>query len=138
MDESSIALLNINQIITQKEDSILFQYVSTGDSVFQKSDIGFWYRISTRTDKQQIIEKSVITVSYQLFSLEGDLLTEETKTVEIGKKQLPTGLEEGLKLMRKGETATFIVPWYLAYGMKGNDVVPPYISVIFSTKTDEE
>ena len=137
-DKDVAALLNINQAIINMEDSLLFQYVSTIDSVFQRSDIGLWYRISARTNNVQLSEKSIATISYQLFLLEGTLLTEEKQTVEIGKKQIPKGLEEGLKLMRKGETATLIVPWYLAYGIKGNNIVPPYTSVIFAVKIEND
>ena len=137
-DKSAETLLNINEIITNKEDSLLFQYVSTIDSVFEKSDIGFWHRISTRTDNAMLTEKSIATIAYQALSLEGTLLIDEKQTIEIGKKQIPTGLEEGLKLMRKGETGTFIVPWYLAYGMKGNETVAPYTSIVFTVKVECE
>ena len=138
VNENAAVLLNINQVIINEEDSLLSQYISTTDSVFQKSDIGFWHRISTRTNNVQLAEKSIATISYQLFLVEGTLLAEEKRTVEIGKKQIPTGLEEGLKLMRKGETATLVVPWYLAYGMQGNDIVPPYTSVIFVVKIEKD
>ena len=137
-DKDVAALLNINQAIINKEDSLLFQYVSTIDSVFQRSDIGIWHRISTQTNNVQLAEKSIATISYQLFLLDGTLLTEEKQPVEIGKKQIPKGLEEGLKLMREGEAATLIVPWHLAYGIKGNNIVPPYTSVIFVVKIEKD
>ena len=137
-DKDVAALLNINQAIINKEDSLLFQYISTTDSIFQRSEIGFWYRISNQTNNAQLTEKSTTIISYQLFLLDETLLAEEKQTVEIGKKQIPTGLEEGLKLMRKGETATLVVPWYLAYGIKGNNIVPPYTSVIFVVKIEKD
>ena len=64
-------------------------------------------------------------------SIRGKLLKTEEKQVVIGKKQLIVGLEEGLKLMNRGDSATFIIPWYLAYGMKGDgSLIPAYTSII--------
>ena len=67
----------------------------------------------------------------------GFKLKEEIKTNKLNKKELPTGLEEGLKLMRKGESARIIIPWYLAYGMQGNEEIPPYTSIIYDVSCDK-
>ena len=66
-----------------------------------------------------------------MYDLKGAELLSEKKTVRFGKKEIPTGLEDGLRLMRKGETLRLIVPWYLAYGMKGEDNIPPYTSLMY-------
>jgi FKBP-type peptidyl-prolyl cis-trans isomerase len=67
--------------------------------------------------------------------LNGKVLQVDEKNIIIGKRQVVTGLEEGLKLMHKGESATFIIPWYLGYGMKGNEpLVPPYTTLIYQIK----
>jgi len=67
--------------------------------------------------------------------INGKVIQEDEKQVIIGKKQVVTGLEEGLKLMHKGESATFIIPSYLGFGMKGNmPLVPPYTSLVYQIK----
>ncbi|MDR1585054.1 MAG: FKBP-type peptidyl-prolyl cis-trans isomerase [Prevotellaceae bacterium] len=135
VDGQAVALLGINKTIANEEDSLLLRYVSTIDSVFEKNNAGFWYRIHKRGNGEPVQEKMLVTISYQVYLLDNNIISETTyQSVEIGKKQLPTGLEEGLKLMRKGESATFIVPWYIAYGMKGKGEIPPYTSVIFEVK----
>ena len=67
--------------------------------------------------------------------LNGKLVESGEKRIVIGKKQLVVGLEEGLKLMHRGDSATFIIPWYLGYGMKGyGQMVPSYTSLVYEVK----
>lgn len=128
-------MLVMNQNLTIKEDSILKRVVLSQDKAFKRNDIGFWYRIDHVGHGSGIKDSIKCTVSYKMLSIGGKLLQSENKQVVIGKKQLVTGLEEGLKLMNKGDSATFIVPWYLAYGMKGKDAsIPAYTSIICRIK----
>jgi len=39
----------------------------------------------------------------------------------VAQEELIAGLREGLKLMKKGESATFIFPSQMAYGYYGDD-----------------
>lgn len=135
-DKDVLNLLEINQTLANKEDSLLQVYVSAIDSVFVKDDIGFWYRIYKHTSGKSIKEKDNVMVAYQLFSLEEEYLDADTVQVEIGKKQLPVALEEMVKRMKRGEEALVISPWYLAYGMKGNQTVAPYTSVLYRVLVD--
>ena len=66
----------------------------------------------------------------KLSLMDAQVVREEERSAVLGRKELLKGLEEGLKLMHKGERAMFIIPWYLAYGRKGNGAeVPPYTSI---------
>jgi len=67
--------------------------------------------------------------------LDGKKLEETVNRFVVGKKQMVVGLEEGLKLMHGGDSAAFIIPWYLGYGMKGNaPLIAPYTSIIYKIK----
>lgn len=66
----------------------------------------------------------------KIYSLEGVLLLNENQTLHIGRKETITGIEETLKLISKGCSASVILPWYLAFGSKGKEPeIPPYTSV---------
>jgi len=131
VDEKRVELLEINQELTIQEDSILKEYAEKQDADFKKNDIGFWYKIDKRIEGPYLKEKETCKFSCKMMSLKGEVLVDEVKQAVIGKKQLVIGLEEGLKLLHKGESATFIIPSYLAYGMKGNEpLIPPYTSLI--------
>jgi len=135
VDKNVTSLLAINQNLTKKEDRILKQFALQKDKAFKKSEIGFWYIINESGNKSRLKDSVSCKISCRLMSLKGRILQDNEQQIIIGKKQVVLGLEEGLKLMNKGDSATFIIPWYLAYGMKGNEPsIPPYTSIIYEIK----
>jgi FKBP-type peptidyl-prolyl cis-trans isomerase FkpA len=134
-DKNAVSLLAINQNLAKKEDSILKKFALQQNKAFKKSPIGFWYKIDHLGNGSGIKDSVICKFSYKLLSLTGKMLQQDQRQIVIGKKQVVTGLEEGLKLMDKGDSATIIVPWYLAYGMKGNGpAIPAYTSIIYKIK----
>jgi len=135
IDKNAVSLLAINQNLAKKEDGILKTIALQKDKAFKKSEIGFWYKIERLGKGSKINDSTVCTFTYSLMSLKGKLLQRNEKQIVIGKNQIIAGLEEGLKLMNKGDSATMIIPWYLAYGMKGEEpLIPPYTSLIYEVK----
>ena len=51
-------------------------------------------------------------------------------------EQLIEGLENGVKKMREGEKAKFIIPSHLAFGSSGSStgLVPPFTTVIYEVE----
>ena len=135
IDRKAVSLLAINQNLAKKEDGIIKTIALQKDKAFKKSGIGFWYKIDRVGNGPKINDSTVCRFSCRLMSLKGKLLQRDEKQIVIGKKQIVAGLEEGLKLMNEGDSATIIVPWYLAYGMKGEEpLIPPYTSLIYAVK----
>lgn len=133
-DKNIAVLLDINKNLATKEDSILKSFVK-GDTSYKRNALGFWYKIDKKTNGDFIKNKKGCNFSYKLLLINGKVLQEDDKKIIFGKKQLVSGLEEGLKLLHQGEKATFIIPWYLGYGMKGMEpIVPPYTSLIYQIK----
>ncbi len=136
IDSSEVKLREYNRNITLNEDSAIVQFLALQNLEFSKTESGIWYYFEKKSNLKQIVEERSVTFSYQAFSFEGIMLDlDDNKTVELGKKQVPTGLEEGLKLMKKGEIARFIVPSYLAYGSQGNERIAPYTTIIYFVET---
>lgn len=133
-DKNVAVLLTINQNLATKEDSIL-QNFADKEIAFRKSKLGFWYKINQSTEGTFLKDKDICKFVFRMKLLNGQIIEEGEKQVVIGKKQVVTGLEQGLKLMHKGDSATFIIPSYLGYGMKGNmPLIPPFTSIIYQVK----
>lgn len=49
----------------------------------------------------------------------------------VGKGEVIKGLDEGVKLMNKGEKAVLYIPYYLAYGGREMKDLPQYSSLVF-------
>ncbi|MEI6754483.1 MAG: FKBP-type peptidyl-prolyl cis-trans isomerase [Paludibacter sp.] len=126
-------LLKINSKLTEKEDSTI-RILAESKGSFRKNQLGFWYKIF-HTGKGTAVKDSVqCSFDFQIMKLDNKLINSGFTKIIIGKKQSIIGLEEGLKMMHKGDSAIFIIPWYLAYGMTGNDMIPPYTSLIYRIK----
>jgi FKBP-type peptidyl-prolyl cis-trans isomerase FkpA len=133
-DTKSASLLIINQNLAKKEDIILANFASKKGG-FTKSELGFWYKIDNMGKGIQIKDSSVCKFEFKMTLLDGKELQVGKQQIIIGKKQTIIGLEEGLKLMHKGDEATLIIPWYLGYGMKGLEhKVPSYTSILYNIK----
>ncbi len=130
-DSTAMALVQVNERLIEAEDSLLNEYVSKLDSNFVKHKTGFWYKLNHQTTGTKPTADENCIVNYSVYTLGGDFLLNKDEKIIIGKKQIITGVEEALLMMHHGEKATLIVPWYLAYGVKGNlKEVGPYTSIV--------
>ena len=131
VDAVGNGLLKINEELILREDSLLADFVSKSDSDFVKVKSGFWYKMNFKTNLKLLKVDDKCVVDYSVYTLDKELLSRKNEQIVIGKNQIVNGAEELLKQLHKGEKATLILPWYLAYGMKGDaENIPPYTSVI--------
>jgi FKBP-type peptidyl-prolyl cis-trans isomerase len=134
VDENTAKLLEFNKELALKEDSALQLYVEKQNG-FAKNKIGFWYKIIHSTQGSFYKQNDYCSFEYKMLMINGKLLQSKQQKIVIGKKEVVTGLEEAIKMMHKGESGIFIIPWYLAYGMDGNKpLIPPYTSLIFQVR----
>jgi len=131
IDSTNYYLTQINSNIIAQQDSVLSVFVEKNYSDFQKTKDGFWYKIISQKNGKKITKSDTLLVWYKLLNLNNQQLKEESFIAHFGKKEMTTGLEQGLLLMHKGDSAVFIIPWYLAFGAKGNENIKPYTSVIY-------
>ena len=91
------------------------------------SQSGFWYFYNTKLADS--ISKpnfgDVVNFNYNIKSLNGTLIYSKTdlktQNYVMDKQEIFTGLREGLKLMKTGETVTFLFPSQKAYGYYGDN-----------------
>ncbi len=135
MDSSAVSLQLVNEKLILGEDSILANFVKKSGIDFKKSNSGLWYKTSMANNKNnKPIQGESCEIDYKVYSLQNKLLFNETKTLVIGKKQIINGVEEVLLNLSKNDSAIAIIPWYIGYGIKGNEYIPPYNSVLVYIK----
>ena len=92
------------------------------------SDSGFWYYYNTRQESDLSETPKIgdtITFTYNIKYLDGTTVISEEENglqhyiVDKTKQDLVSGIRDGLKLMKEGETVTFLLPSYKAYGYYG-------------------
>lgn len=91
------------------------------------SENGFWYfynkRDTATTEMPDLGD--VVNFTYDIKDLNGSLILSEKENglqqykVDQSNQELISGVREGIKLMKEGETVTFLFPSYKAYGYYG-------------------
>ncbi len=96
------------------------------DSDYIASESGFWYTYETKVEKDTIRPDfgDIVNFDYNVKTINGETIysDEDIKPRDyiMDKEELFTGLREGLKLMKPGETVTFLFPSQKAYGYYGD------------------
>ncbi|MCF1192133.1 gliding motility-associated peptidyl-prolyl isomerase GldI [Mangrovimonas sp. AS39] len=91
------------------------------------SQNGFWYFYNTKIEDSLIKPNfgDLVKFDYNIKTINGDLIYSKkdlkTQNYIMDKQELFSGLREGLKLMKSGETVTFLFPSQKAYGYYGDE-----------------
>lgn len=90
------------------------------------SESGFWYYYNTKVEQDSVTADfgDIVNFNYNIKDLSGNVIYsfEEitTQNYSMDQEELFTGLREGLKLMKAGETVTFLFPSQKAFGYYGD------------------
>lgn len=117
-----------NKELNAKEQASIKKIMAQKNNIdYIASESGFWYYYNTKIDIDTLKTPNfgdVISYNYDVKNLNGDLIYSKaelkTQTYAMDQEELFTGLREGLKLMKAGETATFLFPSQKAYGYYGD------------------
>ncbi len=107
--------------IEQKKISYLISKDTV--NVYKTSSNGFWYTYIKKDTLNTVTPKldDTVTLSFNITSLNDDVIYEQQEvTYKVDKEDFIPGLQEGVKLMKEGESVLFIIPSYIAYGVTGD------------------
>lgn len=129
--------LKINKEIVQKEESYIQDLIDKDSAnTYITSADGFWYYYNSRNKEDSLTPQfgDEVEFNYNLLTLRGDTIYSKKELGErayvIDKEEIFTGLRQGLKLMKEGETVTFLFPSHQAYGYYGdNDKIGTHVAL---------
>ncbi len=117
-----------NKKLNEKEQALIEDLMSKNqENEYVTSENGFWYYYNLKVADTSATPNfgDIVNYSYSLKDLNGNLIYPEklfnNLNYAMDKQELFTGLREGLKLMRAGETVTFLFPSQKAYGYYGDE-----------------
>ncbi|MBX7201865.1 MAG: FKBP-type peptidyl-prolyl cis-trans isomerase [Bacteroidia bacterium] len=124
----------------QEEEPMLIAEYIERKKITQKPTSNGLYVISTlpgKGAKPKTGQK--VTVHYTGYLLNGKKFDSsfdrnEPFTFTLGKGEVIAGWDEGIAMMKVGESATFIIPSLLAYGANGSGAIPPFSPLIFDVQ----
>lgn len=117
-----------NKKLYEKEEAIITKIITQkSDSKFESNSNGFWYFYNVRDTVAATTPAfgNIVTFTYNVKTLEGTTIVSEEENglqqyqVDQSNQDLISGIREGLKVMKAGETITFFFPSYKAFGYYG-------------------
>ena len=130
-----------NKLLTQVENELLQKKMEADSSrEYQNSEQGFWYYYDLKMDSDAPMPEpgDDVVFSYEIRNLDDEIIFSRDEFGEVvyrvDKEELITGLQDGIKLMRRGEKVTFLFPSYKAYGYSGSERIEPNQPLIYKVE----
>lgn len=116
-----------NKKLNAKEEASIKKVMEQENKDYIASESGFWYYYNTKVEADSLKTPDfgdIVNFDYTVKDLNGSVIYSEediqARSYAMDKEELFTGLREGLKLMKSGETVTFLFPSQKAYGYYGD------------------
>ena len=116
-----------NKKLIAEEEQLIESIISKDTLEYIASSKGYWYKYDIKTENDTIFPKrgDIVYYNYELRNLKNELIytKDELKPQEyfVDKENIMMGLRDGIKLMKKGETITFLFPSHMAFGYHGDN-----------------
>ncbi|GMU97719.1 MAG: hypothetical protein AMXMBFR51_04580 [Ignavibacteriota bacterium] len=108
-------------------------------TLFKTTASGLKYAIISHGEGPMIDSGKVVTVNYSGYLQDGTLFDSSVERDEpiqfvVGQGQVIPGWDEGMRLLKKGDKARFIIPPQLGYGEMQLEKIPANSTLIFDTE----
>jgi FKBP-type peptidyl-prolyl cis-trans isomerase FkpA len=135
-------MIDVNKYLVQKDNERIENYIARKNLTMKQTPSGLWYTISKEGTGDFYKDGSSVSIDFDSSLLDGTQCYSSTvsgpKAIVIGKSDIESGLYEGLKLLKPGSEAVFILPPYLAYGLLGDgNLIPARAVIVYKVKVLE-
>lgn len=127
---------DLNRYLVQKDRERVMNFIERKGLKMTESPTGLWYQIIRTGEGGFLKENMKITMEYECSLLDGTRCysSEDSgpKEVILGRTGIEPGLYEGLLLLKPGAEAIFILPPFLAHGLRGDgNMIPPRSVIVY-------
>ena len=116
-----------NKILNTIEDQKIQQLIALDSTrVYHTSSYGFWYTYIHKKNEDLPTPKlgNEVSFEYEISDLNDSIIYSKAalgiKNYKIDKEDFIAAIQKGIKLMKTGETITFVIPSYNAFGISGD------------------
>lgn len=114
----------VNEFLVVKDEEVIRNFIQRMEWEMERTESGLWYRIMEKGDGPAVTSGKMVTYDYRISLLDGTVCyaSEEDgpKNIRVGYSGEGAGLEEGIRMLREGGHALFIIPPHLAFGLVGD------------------
>jgi len=119
----------------EQESDILANYLKNTNVTAEPTTSGLYLIVKEPGEGNCISQGDIVTLNYTLTLIDGSLvettLAGEPMTYKVGDGGFIAGWNEAISMMKKGMSATAIIPSDLGYGAEGKGNILPYSTLIF-------
>ncbi len=143
-DEMKNSMEKANRYLMNEEEEDIANYVQRHGLEMTRTGTGLRYQVMKQGSGAMIEPGQKVTLEYELHSIVGDLLyssdKDGVKSFVVGEGMVESGLDEAMTYLHRGDVATIIIPFHLAYGLHGDDDrIPEYATLVYMIKiTDNQ
>jgi len=127
-------MADLNRYLIQKDRERIKNFIERKNLKMSESPTGLWYQIIKEGRGKNFIDNDKIVMNYECSLLDGTRCYSSNdlgpKEVVLGRSEMEQGMNEGLRLLKPGAEAIFILPPFLAYGLVGDRKLIPSRAVI--------
>jgi FKBP-type peptidyl-prolyl cis-trans isomerase FkpA len=141
-DPVSEQFVRANQYMQRSHQDHIAAFVERAGWKARTTPSGLWIVINEPGAGKSVDDGDRVTYTYQSMLLDGTPCyqadEQHPKTVVVGKGGVESGVEEGLRLMKEGTSATLFIPPHLGHGNFGDrDRIPGNTVLIYKLKIIE-
>jgi FKBP-type peptidyl-prolyl cis-trans isomerase FkpA len=130
-------MADLNRYLIQKDRERIKNYIERKNLIMTESPTGLWYQIIKQGSGNSFSENDKVIMEYECSLLDGTKCYSSKdlgpKDVTLGRSEMEPGLNEGLRLLKPGAEAIFIIPPFLAYGLVGDrKMIPPRAVIVYN------
>lgn len=133
-NQVSEQFIRANQYMQQRHQDQISAFLERVGWPAEQTPSGLWIVREKPGEGERIGENSQVTFSFESTLLDGTpcyrATVDNPKVITIGKGGVESGVEQGLKLLKEGAEAIFLIPPHLAHGNFGDREKIPGNSVL--------
>lgn len=127
-------MADLNRYMVQKDKERILNYLERKNLKMSESPSGLWYLIKSEGNGRLFTDFDVIKTDYECSLLDGTVCysseTTGPREIVLGRSPVEAGLDQGLRMLKPGGEAVFIIPPFLAWGLKGDGNKIPSRSIL--------
>jgi FKBP-type peptidyl-prolyl cis-trans isomerase FkpA len=132
-------MAELNKYLVQKDKERIENYLERKNISMTESESGLWYLIRTEGTGNFFADNDKIIMDYDCSLLDGTICYSSAvsgpKVITLGKSEIEAGLNLGLRMLKHGGEATFILPPFLAFGLHGDGKkIPSRAVIVYNVK----
>lgn len=127
-------LEELNRYMVEKDRERIESFIERKGLSMQEDPTGLWYGIISEGVGELITTNDKVAYEYECSLLDGTVCyssdNDGLKEIVIGKSEMEAGLDLSLRKLKAGGSGIFVLPPFMAYGLKGDGKNIPSRSVL--------